>query len=96
MINQKVLSEIKVTELDKNKYYIFTYDEQKMEELESSGYKAIKDIIEVIRANFPDLLFIIGPDYKLNIKEVLDLKQLKNLKEILDIQIKEMEKNETI
>lgn len=96
MINQKVLSEIKATEISPDKYYIFTYDEKFMEENESSGYKAIQEIIDCIRANFPDIKFIIGPDYKLNIKEVLNLESIKNLKIVIDDWLKEAEKSETI
>lgn len=96
MINQKALSEIKVTEITPDKYYIFTYNEEKMEENEMSGYKAVQEIIDCIRANFPDIKFIIGPDYKLNIKEVLDLESIKNLKIIIDDWLKEAEKSETI
>lgn len=95
MINQKALSEIKATEISPDKYYIFTYDEKLMEENEMSGYKAIERIIECIRANFPDIKFVIGPDYKLHIKEVLDLESVKNLKIVIDNWIEEAEKSET-
>lgn len=93
MINQKILSEIKITELDPNKYYIFTYNEQKTEEKEFSGYKAINELIQGFRNIFPDLRFCFCPDYKLNIKEVLDLESMKNLRIILDDWIKESESN---
>lgn len=96
MINQKLLSEIKISEITPDKYYIFSYDEKFMEENEMSGYKAVHEIIDCIRANFPDIKFVIGPDYKLNIKEVLDLEGIKNLKIVIDDWLKEAEKSETI
>lgn len=93
MIDQKFLSEIKVSEIDQNKYYIFTYDEEKMEQKEASGYKAIKVMCDMLRASFPDLKFVLCPDFKVEPKEVLDLEQLKEFRELIDNWIKESESN---
>lgn len=93
MIDQRVLSEIKVSEIDQNKYHIFTYDEEKMEQNEASGYKAIQVICDGLRANFPDLRFVLCPDFKVKPKEVLNLEQLKEFRDIIDNWIKESESN---
>ena len=93
MIDQRALPEIKATELDPNKYYIFTYDEKKLEEYDSSGYTALKEIHNAIKINFPGLRFILMPNFKIEPKEVLDTHDLTGFRDLLNEWIKESESN---
>ena len=95
MIDQRILSEIKIAELDPNKYYIFTYDEQQMEEKEFSGYKALEEIHDAIKINFPNLRFIIMPNFKIEPREVLDTHDLIWFRDLLNEWIEESKNSES-
>lgn len=84
MINKQLFNTLKINELNKDNYYILYYDEKMLVENPSYTYEELEEIYRYIKNTFPDLKFVLVPQYIAEIKEVLNKEQLQTLLELFE------------